>query len=84
MLVFDVQAEPALEFPRRIGDRLRLAALDDSLLRCVPHAVFAAFGVSRGHHLEILHGHEFPDLQLPPAGDRQRRRLDPPDPGHAP
>ena len=81
--VLDPHPERSLEVPRGIEDRPGIFALQNPHLRRVLHPEGPALGMRRGHHLEIPDRHELADLDLAPARDRQRRRLDPADADHA-
>ena len=78
-------ADRSREAPRPLQDRLRPFSRERirSCGRCRTHPEGSAFGLRRGRELKITRRHEISDLALAPAGERQRRRLDPIDLDHA-
>ena len=82
-LVLHPHAERTREVPRRLHNRLGIFALQDAVLRRMPHPECAAPGIGGGRDLEVGDRNEVADLQLALARDRKRRGLHPPHPDHA-
>ena len=83
LLVLDAHAQRALETFSCLDDDIGILALEDSVLRRVPHLEFACRDLGCGDDLKILDRHEVADFQLAFAHNRQRRRLHPANPDHA-
>ena len=83
-LLLHLHRERPLEALGQGGDGLGILALQDALLRRVPHAQPPGLDLGRRHHLEIALRHEVADLDLAPADDGQRRRLHPSHADHRP
>ena len=83
-LFLDAHCERALESLSGVDDGLGNLALEDPLLRRVPHLELTARDFRGGDNFEIGDRHEVPDFQLALAHDGQGRRLHPADPDHPP
>ena len=77
LLVLDPHAQRTRETLRRLDHQIGLFALQNPLLRRMPHLEGAPRDLCGRDDLKIGHGDEVTDFQLAFANDRQRRRLDP-------
>src|ERR1700756_2258516 len=82
-LILNAHGQRALEVPSRIGNGLSNLALNNSVLRRVPHLELATRNLRGGNNFKIGEWHEFPDFQLAFTHNGQGRRLYPTDADHS-
>ena len=74
-LILDAHGERALEAVSCLDDVLSNLALNNSVLRRVPHLELASRDLRGGDNFKIGEWHEVSDFQLALAHNCQRRRL---------
>ncbi len=82
-LVLHAHSKRALEVLSPIGNGLSNLALNNSVLRRVPHLQLAPRNLRRGNNFKIGDWHEVPNFQLAFTHDGQGRRLYPADADHS-
>src|SRR5260370_34766375 len=83
-LLLDAHGKRALEVPSRIGNGLSNLALNNSVLRRVPHPELPPRNFRGGDDFKIGQRHEAPDFQLALAYNGQCRRLYTTNSNHSP
>src|ERR1700722_10412389 len=83
-LLLDAHGKRALEAFSRFDDVLGNLALNNSILRRVPHLELPTRNFSGGDNFKISKRYEVSDFQLAPAYNGQCRRLYATNPNHPP
>src|SRR6476661_5928725 len=83
-LILDAHGESALEAVSCLDDVLSNLALNNSVLRRVPHPELASRDFRGGYNFKIRQWHKVPDFQLALAHNCQGRRLHATNPDHSP
>ena len=83
-LIPDPHSERALETISCFGDVLSNLALNNSVLRRVPHPELASRDFGGGDNFKIRQWHKIPDFQLALADNCQGGRLHATNPDHSP
>src|SRR6476660_3012255 len=82
--ILAAHGERALEAVSCFDDALSNLALNDSVLRRVPHPELAPRDLRGGDNFKIREWHKVPDFQLALAHNCQGRRLHATNPDHSP